>query len=171
MVKYKLLLDEGVLFVRFSDEYVADEGDQAILRIVQTMTFDEIYSLKMVVWDLKDVTSMTLQDTDGARSMHFQKQLLRLIARLGELSKDLSSTLEHSGKDVIEFLNSLDLECVMPEDRVVRDVFAERLKRIASHSKSVQSLSIGDADNLHQLLQSLDLLRLEPMLEGEWQAI
>ncbi len=79
MCKYKLLLDEGLLLLRFFDEYVADEGDQALLRIVQTMAFDEIYSLKMLVWDLKDVTSMTLRNSDGARSAHFEKQLLFFI--------------------------------------------------------------------------------------------
>jgi|AOAMet1_07_M0_10_2_1038527.scaffolds.fasta_scaffold20385_1 hypothetical protein len=167
MFKYKLLLDEGLLFLRFVDEYVADEGDQGVLRIVQTMTFDEIYSLKMVIWDLKDVTSMTLRDSDGARSAYFEKQLLSFIARSEEFSKKPGNAAEHAGKDVLEFLNSLKLLCVRPEDGVVRGIFAERLKRIASHSKDVQSLSIGEANNLHELLQSLDLLRLEPMLEGE----
>jgi len=171
MLKYKLLLDEGLLLLRFFDEYVGDEGDQAVLRIVQTMAFDEIYSLKMVIYDLKNVTSMTLRDTDSARSAHFEKQLLSFIARSIEFSKQPGNAAEHSGKDVLEFLNSLELLCVRPEDSVIRGIFAERLERIASQPKKLQSLSIGDANNLHELLQSLDLLRLEPMLEGEWLVI
>ena len=110
---------------------------------------------------------MTLRDSDGARSAYFEKQLLSFIARSEEFSKKPGNAAEHAGKDVLEFLNSLKLLCVRPEDGVVRGIFAERLKRIASHSKDVQSLSIGEANNLHELLQSLDLLRLEPMLEGE----
>ena len=81
----------------------------------------------MVIWDFKDVTSMTLRDSDGARSAHFEKQLLSFIARSVEFSKQPGSAAEHSGKDVLEFLNSLELLCVRLEDSVVRDIFAERL--------------------------------------------
>jgi len=70
---------------------------------------------------------MTLRDSDGARSAHFEKQLLSFIARSVEFSKQPGSAAEHSGKDVLEFLNSLELLCVRLEDSVVRDIFAERL--------------------------------------------
>ena len=112
-----------------------------MLRIAQSLTIDEIYSLKMVIWDFKDVTSMTLRDSDGARSAHFEKQLLSFIARSVEFSKQPGSAAEHSGKDVLEFLNSLELLCVRLEDSVVRDIFAERL---TGDARSTPPCQFGD---------------------------
>ena len=45
MNEYKALLDEGVVIFRFFDEYVADEGDQLLLRFIKSLTIDEIYSM------------------------------------------------------------------------------------------------------------------------------
>ena len=66
MNEYKALVDEGVVIFRFFDKYVADEGYQLQLRFTKSLTIDEIYSMKIMIWDLSDVTSMTLHDTDGA---------------------------------------------------------------------------------------------------------
>ena len=72
MNEYKLLLDESLLVTRFFGDYAADEADQLMLRIARSLTIDEIYSLKLLIWDLKDVMSMTLQNTDVARVGHFE---------------------------------------------------------------------------------------------------
>ena len=79
MNEYKALLDEGVVIFRFFDEYVTDEGDQLLLRFIKSLTIDEIYSVKTMIWDLSDVTSMTLHNTDGARMANFNKQMMSAI--------------------------------------------------------------------------------------------
>lgn len=167
MNEYKLLLDEGFLFARFFDDYVADEADQLMLRIAQSLTIDEIYSLKMLIWDLKDVTSMTLQNTDAARGTHFEKKMVRAV--LG--SKLPGDNSGHSTEDVIEFFNSLKAMYVPPEDSVVRAIYAERLERLRTKSRKLQLLTMVDEKNMHELLKTLGLERLKPRLEGEWEVI
>jgi hypothetical protein len=167
MNEYKLLLDEGVLVARFFDDYVADEADQLMLRIVQSLTMDEIYSLKLLIWDLKDVTSMTLQNTDLARVGHFEQKIVKSLVGF----KQPSNTSGRSTEDVIAFVNNLKFVCVGPGDSAVRDIFAERLDRIRVKSRKMQTLTMGDEKNVHELLQSLGLERLKPRLEGKWQVI
>ena len=96
MNEYKLMLDEGLLFARFFDDYVADEADQLMMRIAQSLSMDEIYSLKMLIWDLKDVTSMTLQNTDGARVVHFERQVINSVVGSEQLGQQPGNAPEHS---------------------------------------------------------------------------
>ena len=95
MNEYKALLDEGVVIFRFFADYVADEGDQLLQRFIKLLTIDEIYSIKTMIWDLSDVTSMTLHNTDRARMANFNKQLV--------------SAIEHPEKNVDAFLSNLVL--------------------------------------------------------------
>ena len=171
MNEYKLLFDEGLLFARFFADYVADEADQLMLRIVQSLTVDEIFSLKILFWDLKDVTSMTLQNTDGARSVHYEKQIVNSVVRSKKFGQQPGSAPGHSAEDVLAFVNNLKIFCIGPEDSVVRGIYAERLERLKIKSRKMQVLTMRDEKNMHELLQSLGLERLEPRLEGEWQVI
>ena len=157
MNEYKALLDEGVVIFRFFDEYVADEGDQLQLRFTKSLTIDEIYSMKTLIWDLSDVTSMTLHDTDGARMANFNKQMM--------------SAIEHPEKDVVAFLSNLVLYYVEPKNKQVSDVWAERLKRLKTPTRTLPYMAAADAENLRELLTMLGLERLSPMLDSEWQTL
>ena len=157
MNEYKALLDEGVVIFRFFDEYVADEGDQLQLRFTKSLTIDEIYSMKTLIWDLSDVTSMTLHDTDGARMANFNKQMV--------------SAIEHPKKDVVAFLSNLVLYYVEPKNKQVRGVWVESLKRLKTPTRTLPSFAAADVENLHELLTMLGLERLSPMLDCEWQTI
>ena len=157
MNEYKALLDEGVVIFRFFDEYVADEGDQLLLRFIKSLTIDEIYSMKIMIWDLSDVTSMTLHDTDGARMANFNKQMM--------------SAIEHPEKDVVAFLSNLGLYYVKPKSKQVSDVWVERLERLKTPTRTLPSMAATDVENFHELLTMLGLVRLSPMLDREWQTI
>ena len=157
MNEYKALLDEGVVIFRFFDEYVADEGDQLQLRFTKSLTIDEIYSMKTLIWDLSDVTSMTLHDTDVARMANFNKQMV--------------SAIEHPEKDVVAFLSNLVLYYIKPKSKQVRDVWVERLERLKTPTRTLPSMAATDVENLHELLTMLGLVRLSPMLDREWQTI
>ena len=157
MNEYKALLDEGVVIFRFFDEYVTDEGDQLLLRFIKSLTIDEIYSVKTMIWDLSDVTSMTLHNTDGARMANFHKQMM--------------SAIEHPEKDVVAFLSNLVLYYVKPKNKQVRDVWVERLERLKTPTRTLPSMAAADVENLHELLTMLGLVRLSPMLDCEWQTI
>ena len=157
MNEYKALLDEGVVIFRFFDEYVTDEGDQLLLRFIKSLTIDEIYSMKIMIWDLSDVTSMTLHDTDGARMAKFNNQTM--------------SAIEHPEKDVVAFLSNLVLYYIKPKSKQVRDVWVERLERLKTPTRTLPSMAASDVENLHELLTMLGLVRLLPMLDREWQTI
>jgi len=133
MNEYKALLDEGVVIFRFFDEYVTDEGDQLLLRFIKSLTIDEIYSVKTMIWDLSDVTSMTLHDTDGARMANFNKQMM--------------SAIEHPEKDVVAFLSNLVLYYVKPKNKQVRDVWVERLERLKTPTRTLPSMAAADVEN------------------------
>jgi len=157
MNEYKALLDEGVLIFRFFDEYVADEADRLMVRVLRSMTIDERYSIKIIIWDLCDVTSMTLHATDGARVANSNTQILSL--------------LERPGKDAIALMRNLELFYLKPKNELVRDVWVERLERIKRSNRTLPSVGPADVENLHDLLKCLGLLKLEPMLVGVWQTI
>ncbi|MDB4102534.1 hypothetical protein N9549_00500 [Acidimicrobiales bacterium] len=157
MNEYKALLDEGVVIFRFFDEYAADEGAQSLLRFMKSLTIDEKYSIHTLIWDLSDVTSMTLQNTDGARMVYFNKQML--------------SILQHPEKDPVEFLSNFALYYINPKDQQVRDVWVERVERLKSPTRTLPSLAAADIENLCELLTMLGLERLLPMLDSEWQTL
>jgi hypothetical protein len=85
--------------------------------------------------------------------------------------KQPSNTSGHSTEDVIAFVNKLKFACVGPEDSAVRGIFAESLDRLRVKSRKMQTLTMGDEKNMHELLQSLGLERLKPRLEEKWQVI
>ncbi len=157
MNEYKALLDEGVVIFRFFGDYVADEGDQLLQRFIKLLTIDEIYSIKTMIWDLSDVTSMTLHNTDRARMANFNKQLV--------------SAIEHPEKNVDAFLSNLVLYYVKSKNKRVREIWVERLERLKTPTRTLPSMAAADVENLHELLKQLGLLRLAPMLDCEWQTV
>jgi hypothetical protein len=113
--------------------------------------------MKIMIWDLSDVTSMTLHDTDGARMAKFNNQMM--------------SAIEHPDKDVVAFLSNLVLYYVKPKSKQVSDVWVERLERLKTPTRTLPSFAAADVENLHELLTMLGLERLSPMLDCEWQTI
>ena len=155
MYSYKNFFDEGVLVTKFYGEYIADEGDKSLLDITKPMTIDERYAIKTVIWDLQDVTAMTMINTDVARVEYFENQLFKLF--------------EHPGKDAAEHLKAIELYHVQPSNSAVDDIFRERLKRVSNTPRKLPLLDGNKPRDLPELLQSLDLLKLLPLLAGEWQ--
>ena len=123
--------------------------------VSKLMTIDERYAIKIVIWDLQDVTAMSIIDTDVARVGHFEKALYKLF--------------EHPRKDAAEHLKEIQIYHIQPDDRAVGDIFRERLKRVARTTRKTPLINGNNPRGLSELLQSLDLLKLQPLLAGEWQ--
>ena len=155
MYSYKTFFDEGVLVTKFYGEYISDEGDKSLLDVCKAMTIDERYAIKIVIWDLQDVTAMSIIDTDHARVGHFENALFKLF--------------EHPGKDAAEHLQAVEIYHIHPDDRAVGDIFRERIERVGRATRKTPLIDGNNPRGLSELLQSLDLLKLQPLLAGEWQ--
>jgi len=152
---YKTFLGEGVLITKFSGEYIADEGDKSLLAISNSMGINERYAIKTVIWDLQDVTAMTMINTDVARVAHFEKELFKLF--------------KHPSKDAAEHLKAIEIYHVQPGSSAVDDIFRERLARVSNTPRKLPLIDGNEPRDLSELLESLDLLKLLPLLAGEWQ--
>jgi hypothetical protein len=152
---YKTFFDEGVLITKFCGEYIADEGDKSLLAITKSMEMDERYAIKTVIWDLQDVTAMTMVNTD--------------VARVGLFEKELFKIFKHPGKDAAEHLEAVEIYHVQPDNSAVGDIFRERLARVSNPARKIPLIDGNEPRGLSELLESLDLLKLLPLLAGEWQ--
>ena len=155
MYRYKVFIDEGVLITQFYGEYIADEGDISLLAISQSMELDERYAIKTVIWDLKDVTAMSVANTDIARVTHFERELLKMFKPHRE------SAAQH--------VKRIQIFHIPPDDKAVANIFRERLERVDYDSRKTPRVEIDEPRNLPELLESLNLLKLLPLLDGEWQ--
>ena len=155
MYRYKTFIDEGVLITKFYGEYIADEGDKSLLAISKSMKLDERYAIKKVIWDLQGVTAMTLINTDIARVTHWETELFKLF--------------EHPGKDAAEHLKAVEIYHVQPDNSAVRDAFRERLSRVSNTTRKTPVIDGRKPRDLPELLESLNLIKLLPLLDGEWQ--
>lgn len=156
MYVYKTFLEVGVLMMKFSGSYFADEADQGLLAIARSMGLDEKFAITTVILDLKDVTSMTLANTDRARVSHWESELF--------------STFNHPLKDAAAHLAAIEIVNVLPANSMVRNMFLERLARLSSNRRATP-VGGKDFDDLDDLLESLDLLSLLPFLAEGWQEI
>ena len=155
MYRYKVFIDEGVLITQFYGEYIADEGDISLLAISQSMELDERYAIKTVIWDLQDVTAMTLVDTDFARVALFEKELFKIF--------------EGPGKDAAEHMKTIQIYHIQPDNSAIADIFRESLERVSTMERKTPVIDGREPKDLPELLASLDLLKLQPLIEGEWQ--
>ena len=155
MYCYKAFFEEGVLITRFYGEYVAEEGDKSLLAICRSMTLDERLSIKTVIWDLQDVTAMSLANTDIARATSFERELLKMFEPLVE--------------DVAQHMNGIKIFHIPPNNSAVRDIFRERLARVSHPARKTPAIDSDKPKKLPELLESLNLLKLLPLLNGEWQ--
>ena len=155
MYRYKVFFEEGVLITRFYGEYVAEEGDKSLLAICRSMTLDERLSIKTVIWDLQDVTAMGLVNTDIARVTNFERELLGMF--------------EHLGGNAARHMKQIKIFHIQPKNDVVADIFRERLRRVAHKTTKTPKIKGEEARALPELLESLNLLKLLPLLDGEWQ--
>ena len=151
MYSYNAFFDEGVLITRFYGEYIADEGDKSLLAISKSMEVCERYAIKTVIWDLRDVTAMTMINTDVARVVYFEKELLKIF--------------QHPGKDAAEHLGAIKTYYVQPRNSAVGDLFRERLARVSNTARKTPLPDGNEPRNLSELLESLDLLELLPILK------
>jgi hypothetical protein len=151
---YKTFFEQGVLMVKFSGRYYKDEADQGILDIARSMKMDEKFAITTVILDLKDVTSMTLADTDRARVSYWERQIFE--------------TFSHPEKDAAAHLAAIKYFNVLPENSVVKDTYLSRLLRVHPGMKAV-SVYDNHFNDLGDLLESLDLLDLLPLLVDGWR--
>ena len=151
MHSYKTFFDEGVLITRFYGEYIADEGDKSLLAISKSMEVCESYAIKTVIWDLRDVTAMTMINTDVARVVYFEKELFKIF--------------QHPGKDAAEHLGAIKTYYVQPRNSAVGDLFREGLARVSNTARKTPLLDGNEPRDLSELLESLDLLELLPVLK------
>ena len=155
MYCYKVFYAERVLITRFSGEYFEDEIDTSILAIVNSMTIDQRYSIDTVIWDLQNVTAMSLVNTDYARVIHFDREMFKLF--------------DHPERDAVQRLSEVKLHYIKPEDSAVQEVFRERIERVARPGRITPKLDIGDPRTISELLDSLNLTKLLPLLNDGWQ--
>ena len=117
MYVYKSLFDGGVLIIKFSGNYLSDDARQSLLDIARLMNPDEIYAITTVILDLKDVTSMTMDNTDSSQSIYWQRELI--------------SVIKHPKKDAIAHMAALKIFHVLPENNVVKDIFFNRRTKLS----------------------------------------
>jgi hypothetical protein len=152
---YKTFFDEGVLITKFCGEYIADEGDKSLLAISASMEIEERYAIKTVIWDLQDVTAMTMINTDVARVALFEKELFKIF--------------EGPGRDAAEHMKTIQIYHIQPDNSAIADIFRERLERVSTMKRKTPVIDVREPKDLPELLASLDLLKLQPLIEGEWQ--
>ncbi len=157
MREYIILPDEGVAIFRFFGEYVGSEADRTMLKFIDALSLDEVYSFNLIIWDLSDVDSMTLHDTDGARVAQFNEEVFR--------------KLQYPGRDAGLLLSNLTVLHIPPKDTKVKEIWLERLDRISIQPRIVPHVQSSKAENLPGLLRSLNLQRLIPMLKREWRPL
>ena len=120
MYVYKSLFDGGVLIIKFSGNYLSDDARQSLLDIARLMNPDEIYAITTVILDLKDVTSMTLANTDKARMAYWEREIF--------------SVIKQPKKDAAAHLSALKIFHVLPENNVVKDIFFNRRTKLSRDS-------------------------------------
>ncbi len=155
MYRYKNFFDEGLLIVKFYGEYIAEEGDSSVLAICRSMDIDERYAIKTVIFDLQDVTAMTLVNTDVARVAHFDKELFEIF--------------EGPGIDAAEHIKTVHVYHVQPDNSAIADIFRERLTRVSRNIRKTPLVDGNEPRGLTELLESLGLLKILPLLDREWQ--
>jgi hypothetical protein len=153
---YKMFIAVGVLVVKFSGLYLKDEGNQSLLKIARSMQMDERFAITTVILDLKDVTSMTLANSDRARVHYWEREIFAIF--------------DHPEKDAGAHLKAIKYYSVLPENSVVKDLYLLRLKRVHT-GMAVLPGAENYFNDLADLLQLLNLLDLLPLLADGWRKI
>jgi hypothetical protein len=153
---YKAFLEIGVLMVKFSGDYFKDEANEGLLNIARSMNMDEKFAITTVILDLNDVTSMTLANTDRARVYYWEREIF--------------ATFDHPEKDAAAHLQAIKYFNVLPENRALKERYLARLLKVHSGMIGVPVID-NHFNDLADLLQSLDLLELLPLLADGWREI
>ena len=154
MYVYKSLFNVGVLIIKFSGNYLSDDARQSLLDIARLMNPDEIYAINTVILDLKDVTSMTLANTDKARMAYWQREIF--------------SVIKHPKKDVAAHLAAVKIFHVLPENNVVKDMFFKRVTKLSPEDR-ITEIRDDNFHNLVDVLEQLDLLDHMPLPAEGWK--
>jgi len=154
MYAYKTLFGLGVLILKFSGNYFEDEAQEGLLNVAKLITLDEKYAITTVILDLKDVTSMTMDNTDSSRVAYWQRELI--------------SVMTHPKKDAIAHLAALKIFHVLPENNVVKDIFFNRRTKL-SRDDRITRVGSNNFNNLVNVLEHLGLLALMPLLAEGWK--
>ena len=128
------------------------------MNVAKLITLDEKYAITTVILDLKDVTSMTMDNTDSSQVAYRQRELI--------------SVIKHPKKDAIAHMAALKIFHVLPENNVVKDIFLNRLKKLSGDdriTKRVSKIRSDNFSNLVDVLEQLDLLNLLPLLAEGWK--
>lgn len=141
MYRYRLFPEYGILFVRFSDPYIGAAGDNAILEICRQLSIEDLYSIRAVVFDLTQITSCDLTETDRARVAHFERTLLEIFT--------------HPDKDPVSHISSVRTFSLPPENPAAAKNWKERQNRLRRASRHTE---VSDwQPNLQEILATLNL--------------
>ena len=156
MYIYKTFDELGVLMVKFSGSYFKDEANQGLLNIARSMELDEKFAMTTVILDLTDVTSMTMANTDRARVYYWEREIF--------------AAFNHPGRDAAAHLKAIKYFNVLPRDKALKDLYLLRLMKVHTGMTTVPSLK-HHFDDIADLLESLNLLELMPLLADGWREI
>ena len=91
MFKAKLFKEDQLLLIQHYGEFVGAETKDALLYVMSSFSREEkdIEQYKFVVNDLSRITSISLKDSDAARTASFESNLQRLIRVKGGIPEIL----------------------------------------------------------------------------------
>ena len=116
MYRYKVFPEHRLVFIYFFGDYIGAEGDRAIWEVLNIEGVEVVAQIRSVIFDLRNIESITLKDTDVARVMHFEKQLLDFFEKLGQ--------------DSMSIVKNVQIYAIEPAEPRLKDLFLERLARM-----------------------------------------
>ena len=141
MYHYRLFPEYGLLFIKFSDPYVGAAADNATLEIAKQLDIEDLYTIRAVVFDLSNVTSVDLTETDRVRVAHYERTLLEIFT--------------HRGKDAVGHISSLKTFTLPPEKPDAAQNWKDRLDRLKRAPRETTVAAFWP--NLQEILASLNL--------------
>ena len=131
MYQYAVLAQGAVLIVRHSGKYEGAEADNAILEVARSLGAETMFGLSVVIHDLAEIESISLQDSDFARRAIF----------LTKLEKTLGLPMP-----LREYLPRLELLIVEPDKKELREIFRERQRRMSHPNLAIMTKTAAAND-------------------------
>jgi len=131
MYQYAVLAQGAVLIVRHSGKYEGAEADNATLEVARSLGAETMFGLSVVIHDLAEIESISLQDSDFARRAIF----------LTKLEKTLGLPMP-----LKEYLPRLELLIVEPNKKELREIFRERQRRMSHPNLAIMTKTAAAND-------------------------
>ena len=131
-----------LLYMKFGGEYRGAEIDEALLQIAEELDIETRYKVRLQIYDLRDVLSVDLSDSDRARVRIFERRLLNVFS--------------HPIKDALSHLNSIKRTCIRPIDPEVAAQWDERIRRLKVGHEAIEE-PLSEHSDLAGALEHLGL--------------